>query len=131
MDLLLNFLTYAGIGFVMLFVGFLLFEVTTKTKEFKLIAEGNEASAMVIGGKLLGLAVVLGSSIANSIGVVDMIIWGGVGILTQIVLFFAAELITIRFSIHQAIENNNKAVGLTLLMLSLSVGWVVGQCLTY
>jgi len=131
MELLLNYLSYAGLGFILLFVGFLLFEVSTKTKELSLIGKGNEAAAMVIGGKLLGLAFVLGSAIANSINLIDMVIWGIVGIVTQIILSLLAEAITIRFSIKEAIEKNNKAVGTVLLLVSLSVGWVVAQCLTY
>lgn len=131
MELFINYLQYAGLGFLMLFIGFVLFEVSTKTKELKLIAQGNETAAMVIGGKLLGLALVLGSSIANSVNLFDMVIWGTVGIVTQIVIYFLAELITVKFSIEQAVENNNKAVGRVLFMVSLSVGWVVAQCLTY
>ncbi|WP_456363634.1 DUF350 domain-containing protein [Priestia aryabhattai] len=131
MGILLNYLSYAGLGFILLFVGFILFEVSTKTKELSLIGKGNEAAAMVIGGKLLGLAFVLGSAIANSINLIDMVIWGIVGIVTQIILSLLAEVITIRFSIKEAIEENNKAVGTVLLLMSLSVGWVIAQCLTY
>ncbi len=131
MELFLNFLLYAGAGLALLFVGLLLFEATTKTKEFQLIGKGNQAAARSIGGKLLGLAFVLGSAIANSLSIADMLIWGAVGIAAQIVFFYLAELITIRFSISKAIEEDNKAVGIMVLLLSLSVGWVIGQCLTY
>ena len=131
MDLFLNYFSYAGTAFLLLLVGFALFELSTKTKELKLIAEGNVAAALVISGKLLGLAFVIGSAIANSINLLDMIIWGAVGIISQIVLYFVLELITIRFSIKDAIEKNNTAVGTVLLLISLSVGWVLAQCLTY
>ncbi|MDG4658377.1 DUF350 domain-containing protein [Ectobacillus antri] len=128
---MLNFLSYAGIGIAMLFVGLLMFEITTTTKEFKLIGEGNQAAAMSLGGKLLGLAFVLGSAIANSVSITDMLLWGVIGIVAQIVFFYLAELVTIRFSIKDAIEADNKAVGIMVLLLSLSIGWVLAQCLTY
>ncbi|MFX3622512.1 MAG: DUF350 domain-containing protein [Ectobacillus sp.] len=131
MELFLNFLAYAGIGVLLLFVGLLMFEITTKTKEFQLIGQGNQAAAMSIGGKLLGLAFVLGSAIANSVSLTDMLLWGIVGIVAQIIFFYLAELVTIRFSIKDAIEADNKAVGIMVLLLSLSVGWVLAQCLTY
>jgi putative membrane protein len=131
MELILNFLSYAGIGIAMLFVGLLMFEITTTTKEFKLIGEGNQAAAMSLGGKLLGLAFVLGSAIANSVSITDMLLWGVIGIVAQIVFFYLAELVTIRFSIKDAIEADNKAVGIMVLLLSLSIGWVLAQCLTY
>jgi len=131
MDLFLNYFSYAGLGFLLLLIGFALFELSTKTKELKLIAEGNVAAALVIGGKLFGLAFVLGSAIANSVNLIDMVIWGSVGIVSQIVLYILLELITLRFSIKDAIEKNNTAVGTVLLLISLSVGWVIAQCLTY
>ncbi|UOY94627.1 DUF350 domain-containing protein [Ectobacillus sp. JY-23] len=128
---MLNFLSYAGIGIAMLFVGLLMFEITTSTKEFKLIGKGNQAAAMSLGGKLLGLAFVLGSAIANSVSITDMLLWGTIGIVAQIIFFYLAELVTIRFSIKDAIEADNKAVGIMILLLSLSIGWVLAQCLTY
>ena len=131
MDLFLNYLSYAGLGFLLLLIGFALFELTTKTKELKLIAQVNVAAALVIGGKLFGLAFVLGSAIANSVNLIDMVIWGAIGIVSQIILYVLLELITIRFSIKDAIEKNNTAVGTVLLLISLSVGWVIAQCLTY
>jgi len=131
MDLFLNYLSYAGLGFLLLLIGFALFELSTKTKELNLIAQGNVAAALVIGGKLFGLAFVLGSAIANSVNLIDMVIWGAIGIVSQIILYVLLELITIRFSIKDAIEKNNTAVGTVLLLISLSVGWVIAQCLTY
>ncbi|QDX93920.1 DUF350 domain-containing protein [Brevibacillus laterosporus] len=132
MPLMINFLIYAGTAFAMMLVGLVLFIVsTTKVKEFQLIATNNQAAALTLGGKMLGLAFVLGSAVANSVSLVDMVIWSGVGIVAQIIFFFLAEIITIRFSIREAIEKNNTAVGILLMMFSLSIGWIVGQCLTY
>lgn len=123
---------YAGTAFAMMLLGLVLFVVsTTKVKEFQLIANNNQAAAMTLGGKMLGLAFVLGSAVANSVSLVDMVIWSGVGIVAQIIFFFLAELITIRFSIREAIEKNNTAVGILLMMVSISIGWIIGQCLTY
>ncbi|MCG7319351.1 DUF350 domain-containing protein [Brevibacillus laterosporus] len=129
---MINFLIYAGTAFAMMLLGLVLFVVsTTKVKEFQLIANNNQAAAMTLGGKMLGLAFVLGSAVANSVSLVDMVIWSGVGIVAQIIFFFLAELITIRFSIREAIEKNNTAVGILLMMVSISIGWIIGQCLTY
>jgi putative membrane protein len=83
------------------------------------------------GGKLLGLAFVLGSAIANSVSLTDVLIWGAIGIASQIVFFYLAEIVTIRFGIKDTIKADNKAAGIMILPLSLSVGWVLSQCLTY
>lgn len=133
MFLINNFLSYVGTSFVLLIIGLIIFELTTKVKEWKLISERNETAAYVLGGKTFGLALVLGSSIANSINLIDMIKWGSIGIVTQIILFYLVQLImfAFRFSINKAIEDNNKAVGSLLLILSIAAGWIIAQCLTW
>jgi putative membrane protein len=132
MNLYLNFVSYLGLAVLLLFVGTILFEIsTTKVKEFKLIAEKNTTAALSLGGKILGLGIVLGSAAEYSISLVDMAIWGVIGIISQIIVFLLAELITIRFSISKAIVEDNRAVGVMLFTLSLSVGWIVAKCLSY
>lgn len=132
MNLYLNFLAYLGVAMLLLIVGMALFTISTpKIKEFKLIAEKNVSAAMLLGGKVIGLALVLGAAAEYSISLIDMAIWGVIGIVAQIVVFIVAELITIRFSIQKAIEEDNRAVGMMLFSLSIAVGWVVAKCLSY
>jgi len=106
-------------------------EVTTKVKEFSLMAKGNRAASYALGGRLLGLAIVLYSATAHSVSLMDMALWGGIGILAQIVVFYLAELCTPRFNINQSIEEDNQAVGIFLMFLSISIGIVIAGCLTY
>ena len=132
MNLYINFLSYLGVAIGLLVVGMVLFTISTpKIKEFKLIAEKNVSAAMLLGGKVVGLAIVLGAAAEYSISLMDMAIWGVVGIVSQIIVFILAEVITIRFSIQKAIEEDNRAVGTILLSLSLAVGWIVAKCLSY
>ena len=127
-----NFLSYIGVSIGLLLVGMLLFTLSTpKIKEFQLIAQKNVSAAMLLGGKVVGLAIVLGAAAEYSISLLDMAIWGAIGIVAQVVVFFMAELITIRFSIQKAIEEDNRAVGTMLLSLSLAVGWIVAKCISY
>jgi putative membrane protein len=132
MNLYLNFLSYMGVALLLLAAGIALFIITTpKLREFKLIAEKNSTAAMSLGGKIVGLAIVLGSAVEYSVSLVDMLIWGVIGIVSQIVVFLLAEVLTIRFSIHQAIEEDNQAVGIMLISLSLAVGLILAKCLSY
>lgn len=132
MNLYINFASYLGLSLLLLMVGVVLFTVSTpKIKEFRLIAEKNVTAALSLGGKMIGLAIVLGAAAEYSVSLLDMAIWGVIGILSQIIAFFLAEVITIRFSIHKAIESDNRAVGIMLLSLSLAIGWIVAKCLSY
>jgi putative membrane protein len=131
MELLLNFLAYFAIGLGLLIVGIFLFEMTTKNKEFKLIGEGNKAAAYALGGKVIGLSIVLYSAIANSISLYDMIIWGVVAIILQIIAFYIVEWMTSAFHITKAIDEDNQAVGLFLLFVSIALGLTIAGSLTY
>jgi putative membrane protein len=126
-----NFLLYLAVSLVLLLVGLFLMEITTKVKEFSLMAKGNKAASFVLGGRLLGLAIVLYSSLANSISLIDMILWGSVGIVAQIIVFYLAEWLTPRFNVNQSIEEDNQAVGIFLMLLSISIGIVIAGSLTY
>jgi putative membrane protein len=129
---LLDFILYLAVSLALLLIGLFLMEITTKVKEFALMAKGNKAASYVLGGRLLGLAIVLYSALANSISLVDMVIWGAVGIAAQIIVFYLTEWLTPRrFNVSQSIEENNTAVGLFLLLLSVSIGIVIAGCLTY
>jgi len=130
-NLFISTISYIGVASVMLLIGIILFEVTTKNKEFELIKNGNKAAVYAFGGRILGLAIVLYSAIANSIHLLDMVIWGSIAIIIQIVLFYIAELMTPKFHITKAIDDDNQAVGLFLLFLSISIGLVIAGSLTY
>jgi putative membrane protein len=126
-----NFLLYLAVSLGLLLVGLFLMEVTTKVKEFSLLAKGNKAASYVLGGRLLGLAIVIYSTVANSVSLKDMAIWGAIGIVAQIVVFYLAEWLTPHFNVSQSIEEDNQAVGLFLMFLSVSIGVVIAGCLTY
>lgn len=128
----LNFLSYLGVSLCLLIIGMVLFALSTpKIKEFQLIAQRNVSAAMLLGGKVVGLAIVLGAAAEYSISLMDMAVWGAIGIVAQVIVFFLAEVITIRFSIQKAIEEDNRAVGTMLLSLSVAVGWIVAKCISY
>ena len=132
MNLYVNFASYLGVALLLLAIGIILFIVSTpKLHEFRLIAEKNVTAALSLGGKMLGLAIVLGAAAEYSVSLLDMAIWGVIGIISQIIVFILAEVITIRFSIQRAIEADNRAVGIMLFSLSLTIGWIVAKCLSY
>ncbi|MCM3159935.1 DUF350 domain-containing protein [Metabacillus litoralis] len=131
LDLFLSTVSYIGLAIVLLIIGIILFEITTKNKEFELIKNGNKAAVYAFGGRILGLAIVLYSSISNSVNIFDMVIWGSIAIVMQIIIFYLAELLTPKFNITKAIDDDNQAVGLFLLFLSISIGLIIAASLTY
>lgn len=129
---MISYLTYAGAAFALLIVGIFIFEATTKNKEFDLIFnKGNKTASLVLGGKAIGLALVLESALRNSISLVDLLIWGAAGIVTQVVVYVLADLLTPKTKFYDAIEEDKVAVGLALFFLSIAIGLVISGSLTY
>lgn len=128
---MLNFLAYIGVALLMWGIGIFLMEITTKNKEWDLIKNGNKTAAYVFLGRIVGLAIVLFSAVSNSISLVDLIIWGSIGIIAQIIFFYLAEWLTPKFNITKAIDDNIESVGILLMGLSISIGIIIAGCLTY
>lgn len=130
-SLLINYLIYFGISTVLMAIGIVVFVFTTKTKEFTLIGQGNRAAGIVMAGRTIGLAIILYSAIANSIAITDLAIWAGIGIVTQVIANFLAEVLTPGFNVAEAVENDNVAVAIALFGMFVSIGLVIAGCLTY
>lgn len=127
----LSYLAYFGVSIVLLVIGIGLFVMTTRFKEFKLISEGNKSAAILVTGRTIGLAIVLYSAISNSISIPDLIVWGAIGIITQIIINFLAEVLTPTFDIADAIEKDNIAVAIALFGMFVALGLIIAGCLTY
>jgi putative membrane protein len=129
---LTSFATYVSIGGALLLLGVVLFSLTTKFSEVKLINEGNVAVALKLYGKVLGLAIVIYSAFSNSLNVVDALIWGGIGIATQIIVYLVIEYVfTPKTNLAKKVEEGNIAIGLSLFVISVAVGLVIAGSLTY
>lgn len=130
-SLFVNYLLYFGVSIVLLALGVLVFIFTTKSREFSLIARGNKAAGIVVAGRTLGLAIVLYSAIANSISLIDLVIWAVIGMVTQVVADYLAEILTPSFNVAEALEKDNVAVAIALAGMFVSIGLIVAGCLTY
>ncbi|MDG2033512.1 MAG: DUF350 domain-containing protein [Rhodospirillales bacterium] len=92
----------------------------TPHAEITLIRENNMAASLAIGGSLLGFCLPLASAIANSGSLGDVVVWGIVALLVQIVLFYIVRLPIPKIS--ERIEKGEVASGLWLGGASLAGG---------
>lgn len=130
-NIYVNYLAYFGVGMVLLAIGVATFVLCTKNKEFALIAQGNKAAGIIIAGRTVGLAIVIYSAIANSVSLLDLVIWAAIGIVSQIVADFLAEVLTPNFNIQQALGQDNVAVAIALVGMFIAIGLIIAGCLTY
>ena len=128
----LDFLTYVGMGLVLILLGIIAFALTTKFSEWKLIIAGNMAVAYKLWGKVIGLGIILYTVWSASVSLLDAFIWGLLGIVTQVVVYLIIEyVLTPKTSLAQKVEEGNTAVGFSLFAVGIAVGLVVAGSLTY
>ncbi len=95
----------------------------TPHDEFALIRAGNQAAAISLGGAAVGLAVPLGFCLAGSINVWDVVIWGSVTLVLQLIAFRAVDYLL--GSLSRRIEADERSAAIFLAMMKAAIA-----CLT-
>lgn len=127
---LLTFL-YFVIAIVVVLVGLVIFEyITRKYKDWEEIEKGNIAVALSVGGKIIGICIILSFAIYHSISVWETLIWGAYGVLLQMIAYFLFEGLTRKFSVEAKIKENNVAVGIISMTVSVGLAFVIGASIT-
>jgi putative membrane protein len=93
-------------------IGIAIYVWVTPYREIRLIRDGNIAAAITLSGQMLALAIPLGAMMAHSVSVPDIVLWGGVTVVLQLIAF-AAVAILIRH-LPAAIERGEIASALVL-----------------
>lgn len=138
---ILNFLMYLGITLPILILGLFVFMATTPYNEYRLIREGAEtsepqkiaaakAAAHDLGGKIIGLSIVLASAVYHSVNLLDLVIWGIIGTVFQVLVFYLFEFIT-PFRVVSEIPKGNVSVGIFASRLSIATGLLMAALISY
>lgn len=70
-----------------LVAGVVVYEWITPYPELKLVREGNTAAAIALSGAILSLAIPLAFSMAVSVSVLDILVWGGVTVVILLLVY--------------------------------------------
>ncbi len=105
---------------VLLFLGGVAAYVAiTPLRERELLASGNRAAGIVLGGTVVALAIPLAATLVTSLALLDILIWGVVALILQIVTFGVAVLLF--RDLRPMIESGNVAAATTLAALQLAI----------
>ncbi|MBK1641529.1 hypothetical protein CKO12_06485 [Chromatium okenii] len=113
--LLLQFLTTV----VLLVVGVTCYVFITPFNERALIERGNRAAGLVLSGALLSIAIPLAATLATTGVWLDIVLWGSVAVVIQLLTFLLFTIFFRRF--RTAIEADNVAIALVLVGIQLSI----------
>ncbi len=111
--------THFAATLALLGIGITCYTALTPFHEQRLIREGNVAAGVVVAGTLVALAMPLAATLATSILVLDILLWGVVALAIQIATFAAATAL-IR-GLREMIEAGNVAAALVLIGIQIAV----------
>jgi putative membrane protein len=112
-------LLHLCVTLAMLAGGVVLYTFTTPHKDFALVKSGNLAAAISLSGATLGLAIPLAFCMAASVSVGEIVIWGVLAVIIQILVFRVCDLLLRDLSTR--IEAGELAPAVLLAGIKLSV----------
>ena len=115
-----EFLAYFTVSLFMMIVFIAVYTTVTRHSEIKLIKENSVAAAVAFSGSMIGFALPLASAMISSRTILEVIIWGVVALIVQIVVYLLVRLPMPRVS--ERIEANEIAAGIWLGAASLTAG---------
>ncbi len=115
-----DFLAFFVVAIILtiIFVG--VYSTVTRHNEIKLIKENSTAASIAFSGSVIGFALPLASAMVNSVTILEMVVWGVVALIVQIVVYLLVRLPMPRIS--ERITANEVAAGIWLGAPSLVAG---------
>lgn len=125
-----HFVVAFGIACVLLAIFKWIYQISTPYDERELVAAGNVAAAVALGGAVIGFALPLASALTQTANPVEFTAWAVLAGVIQIL----ASLIVRRFVVRDMIariESGNVASGIYLAATSIAVGLLNAASMTY
>lgn len=123
------FFAYFGVAIAMIAVFVVIYVNVTPYQELTLMRSGNTAAAVSLAGALLGFAMPVANAIAHSDKIADLLVWGGVAGVVQILAYLVVRFTFPQF--HTDIPAGKMAPAVFLAALSVCVGLINAACMTY
>lgn len=99
-------------------LGVAFYMAVTPFNERRLIAAGNPAAGLVLGGTVIALALPLAATLATSVAALDIVIWGAVALVFQFIAF-AVSAVLIR-DLRTQIEAGNIAAAMIVVGIQIA-----------
>lgn len=122
-----DFLLHGAVTLAMLVTGCVVHVLMTPMKEMQLVREGNAAAGVGLAAVIVGLAIPMAASLASSTSLYELVIWGVVAILLQMLAFRVADLIL--RDLPRRIERNEMGAALVLAAVKLATAMVMAAAL--
>ncbi|MEQ9505430.1 MAG: DUF350 domain-containing protein [Hyphomonas sp.] len=88
-----RFLMSTGAAGLMLLIASAVYILLTPWKELSLVRSGNTSAGVALSGAILGLAIPISSTLASSMTIEGLLIWGAIALLMQLITYRVVDLI--------------------------------------
>ena len=122
------FLLYFTTSLMLLGLFIAVYVTVTPYKELALIRQGNAAAAISLGGAVVGFVLPLARAVTQSVSALDLVVWGLVALVVQIVVFFVVGKLVPRFA--EAIKEGRTSAAILLAALAIGVGLLNAASMT-
>lgn len=117
-----QFLSYLGLGLLLLAVFWSLYTWLTSHDEMALIRAGNNSAALMLIGALIGFLLPLCTAIAQRSTTMALIQWAVLAMLVQLAVYALLRLLLP--SLHRDIEQDRVSMALLAGFISVAAGWI-------
>jgi|SRR5664279_3755400 len=124
-----DFLLYFVLALALLALFVAVYVRVTPYREFALIREGNIAASISLSGAIIGFVLPLASAIAHSVSPLDMVAWGVIALVVQLIVYAVTSRLLPHFG--KAIESGRAAPATVLAAFSVSVGILNAASMSY
>lgn len=114
------YFAFLGTTLGLLALALAIYVMLTPYHEITLIRQGNRAAACSLGGTAIGMAIVLFSTASGTFALIELAVWGSIGLLSQLAAFLIVSLMIPKF--RQGIEQDNVGYGIVLGGFSIAMG---------
>lgn len=122
-----QFLLQAGVTLGLLITGCIVHVLLTPMKEMKLIRQGNVSAGISVAAVIVGLAIPMSACLETAASVYDILIWGVVAILLQLLAFRVADLVL--HDLPKRIERDETGAALVLAGVKIAAAMVMAAAL--
>ncbi len=118
-----DFIIQLGVALGLFVASLIIYVLMTPHRELDLIRAGNPSASLAFGGVVVGLAIPLGSCLAHSFGMWDLLIWGIVTLLIQLLAFRFADIFL--RGLPRRIAEGDVAAAVFLMSIKIGLALIV------
>ena len=127
MTIAINIIVSVIVIIALQLLGMFIFQLMTPYRDMDEIKKGNTAVGLVLGGKFLATAIILGVAAYTNTSIWFMMLWFAVGYACLVASYWIFEWVTPGFRISEQLKKGNQAVGILLAAVFIGTAFAVSS----